>query len=175
MNNKSWKTTACGIALIVITIANAVVEYCKTGTFNYITCMGGITGGIAAIKAKDATVTGISSILVAGLFLTSCASIPGLPGAAITMQPDGSILASYTDAAGTKYQAGPQLGSDGKIASYILQWTNQSGVTIRASRAAKGNETKVTYLSNGQWLAWDNKSGVSLGSIPAPLTGIPSP
>jgi hypothetical protein len=49
----NMKTTALGIATIVVALANATIEFLNTGTANWAAVVTGITAGIGLIKAAD--------------------------------------------------------------------------------------------------------------------------
>lgn len=98
------------------------------------------------------------------LFTVACGTSPAL---SFGITPDGCALANYTAANGQHFQAGPQIGEDGKIAAYVTQWTTVEGVTVRATRATKGGKTVIRYKDPlGSWAAWDSKAGLSLGAVP---------
>lgn len=99
--------------------------------------------------------------------LVSCASVPGLSGVSLGVEPDGTALATYTAQNGQKFKAGPQIGPEGKIIAYVTEWTNAEGVAVRARQAVKGGQTSFAYKDpSGAWVAWDSKAGLSLGPIP---------
>lgn len=108
----------------------------------------------------------LGALLTAG-GLVSCASVPGLAGVSLSIDPDGTAFATYTATNGQKFKAGPQIGADGKIAAYVTEWKTPEGVTVRARRAVKGGQTTFAYKDpSGAWLAWDSKAGLSIGAIP---------
>lgn len=47
------KTTALGIATIIVALGNATIEFLNTGTANWAALVTGVTAGFGLVKAAD--------------------------------------------------------------------------------------------------------------------------
>lgn len=120
------------------------------------------------------------------MILLSFLSLLFVSCAGVRITPDGCVLGTYTKD-GQTYLAGPCIGerldedSRNQIDRFQVRWENADGQNLRATYWIEWEKpVQIEYmLESGIWVAWDAKSGITIGPVPpeveSALDGVPEP